>query len=55
MQLKYTDPIKEITDMDPPYLHTGTQRLLIVDEIEQQLDRIGELILMRHAKYIRHS
>ena len=49
VQLKYTHPVKEIKDMDPPYLHTGTQRLINADEIEHQLDRIRELILIRHA------
>ena len=41
--------------MDPPYLHTGTQRIINADEIAHHLDRIRELILIRHANYIRQS
>ena len=55
VQLKYSNPVKEIKDMDPPYLHSGTQRLLIADDIKQHLDRIRELIIIRHANYIRQS
>ena len=51
----YTHPVKEIKDMDPPSLHKGTQRLINADEIEDQLDPIRELILIRHANYIRQT
>ena len=55
VQLMYTHPLKEIKDMDPPYLQTGTQLLINADEFEHHRDRIRELFLIRHAKYIRQS
>ena len=55
VQLKYSQPINEITDTDPTYLNTGTQRLLNADEIEQHMDRVRKLMLIRPANYIRQS
>ena len=55
VQLQYIHPMKELKDMQATYLHTGTQRLLREDEIEQHLDKVREVILLRHAHFIRQS
>ena len=55
LQVKYAHPTKEITDLNPPHLHSGKRRLTHEGELQSILDEIDQAILIRNAHYNREN
>ena len=55
VELTYTQTAKEIVDMKPQYLHSGKLVLTQIADLDEQIERMLELVLEHNANYIRES
>ena len=55
VQVRYTHPAKELTDMRPQYRHTGKRPLMNDQQLEQKLETMMGTILLRNAHFVRQS
>ena len=51
LQVKYMHPSKEITNMQPPFLHSGKKILLNETELDTTLDEITQSLFIRKAHF----